>query len=158
MHEPITQAVSPASLALGFTSELSFPEFGNIAGIAEAHMPTMYGEIEKAGLKPTGPEFYLYAFRDNPTDPDKKETGRLTLTLAIPIDERFQPQAPYAVVDMPEFKFMSLHTESFADWETLRTAVDARGRKRTLIEREVYWNWVGMGAPGNDLELQVGIL
>ena len=158
MKEPINQILSTPSFALGFKVDLSFSEFGTIASIAETHMPSMYGEIEKAGLKATGPEVYVYVFRDNPTDPAKKITGQLSLTLAIPIDERFQPQAPYAVVDLPEFKCISLHTDTFADWETLRAAADSRGRKRTLIEREVYWNWVGMGAPGNDLELQVGIL
>lgn len=153
----ISEGISKPALVFGFKTDLLFSEFGTIAEISSRHIPAMLAELVMNALAQIAPETYLYDFLDDPMDPAMKESGRFQLTICIPISERFKAIPPYEVFEIPEFKYLSIISSSFADWETIRQEAETRKAKRTKVEREVYRRWVGMGGPGNELELQVGI-
>jgi predicted transcriptional regulator YdeE len=157
MSSRISEGFSKPALVFGFKTELSFSDFGTIADIFSRHYPAMLAELEMNALSQIAPETYIYDFLDDPMDPASKESGRLRLTICIPISERFRAIPPYEVIEIPEFKYVSIPTHTFADWETVRQEAESRKLKRTKVEREVYKRWVGMGSAENELELQVGI-
>ncbi len=117
----------------------------------------LYEIAASNNMTPAGPQYWRYIGADSNRD------TVFSLDMTLPVAGTGIPVAPYSVMELPEFKYVSMiHGGS---WDNLSDTYGkligglmAQGHKLSRECREVYIN-VDEANPANNLtEVQVGIL
>jgi hypothetical protein len=138
--------------------ELTFEEFDRIPQLAGEAMPQLSGWLAAQGIAAAGPNIFEYRFHDSPHGPRRIRGGRFTLTIAVPVHTDLTPPDPISRVELSAFKHIEIVTDRFGDeWRRVRDLAEHQGFERSLVEREVYHAWHGVGDPQTRVALQVGI-
>ena len=129
-----------------------------ICTFAGEAIPQIHACLARLGITPAGPNTFEYRFHDSPHGPKRARGGRFTLLIAVPVSVVVTPPAPLELVALSPFRYLELVTNRFGDeWRRIRDFAEKHGFERTLIEREVYLDWKGVGHPESKVALQAGI-
>jgi hypothetical protein len=143
---------------IGRRHELTFDDFSAIPDLAWQALPALHDHLARLGIRPWGPNVFEYRFRDSPHGPRRIRDGKFTLTIAVPVARELTPPAPFELLTLAAFKYVELLTNAFGDeWRRIRDLAEQSGFERSLVEREVYHSWKGLGNPETKVALQVGV-
>ena len=158
MQNQVEVKTESARTVIGRRYELTFEQFSLIPELTGEAIPQLHKYLAGSGIQPSGPDTYEYHFHDSPHGPRRIRGGRFTLTLAVPVAEAIVPPPPIEFITLATFKYIELVTNSFGDeWRRVRDLAEQSGYERSLIEREVYHSWQGLGNSGTKVSLQVGL-
>jgi predicted transcriptional regulator YdeE len=144
--------------AIGRRHELTFDDFAAIPELTGKTLPGLLECLTTLGVRPSGPNIFEYRFRDSPHGPRRIRNGRFTLTIAVPVAAVLATAAPFEFITLAAFKYVELLTNAFDDeWRRIRDLAEQSGFERSLVEREVYHSWKGVGHPETKVALQVGV-
>lgn len=118
---------------------------------------SIYADVEKYGIQPTGPMEFIYHGATG--DMDKE----FDLEIALPVAKIEKPEwSQFDFKETNDFKCVSEEYKGsmeniYGTYEKLFGQIDSDGMKSTEEVREVYQNWVSFSSDENIVEIQIGI-
>lgn len=144
---------TPPVKVIFFTTRTSLEELESfIVKVAES----LYAEVTKQGLIPTGPQYWTYHGMDGKPD------TVFTLEICVPVNAAPKTESVFQYKELPAFKCVSLlHNGSWDNlgkvYSSAMANIFAKQKQPSGFSREMYIN-IDLENPANNItEVQIGI-